>query len=126
MTGLIHKSFSKGVKSHLNLDPLSNTILRVCGYLHIHVLFNNYITLEDELLMYSPLPIVNSSRSKIGTTNISKQTCRWFDHCHVGETDITLDGSASRMLLSYRLCLWKNKVYMHLIPRFYFCVVIGC
>ena len=50
--GSIFRSFSKGVKSRLNLDSLSNTTLRGCGYLHIHVLLNIWLTLADDLYMY--------------------------------------------------------------------------
>ena len=45
------KPFRKGVKSRLNLDPLSNTTFRGHGYLHIHVLLNIRLTLEDDLSM---------------------------------------------------------------------------
>ena len=37
------KSYSKGVKSRLNSDPLSNTTLHGCGYLHSHVLLNSWL-----------------------------------------------------------------------------------
>ena len=51
-TGLLLRYFIKGLKSRLNPDPLSNTTL--CGrrYLHIYVVFNRCITLEDYLSLY--------------------------------------------------------------------------
>ena len=69
-TGLILKSFSKGVNYFLNSEPLSNTDLRGCGYLYSHVLLNKWLTLEDYLYMYSSLPPVTSSRSNIGISKI--------------------------------------------------------
>ena len=70
-TGLISKSFSKGVKSRLNSEPLSNTTLCGRGYLHSHVLLNSWITLADDLSMYSSLPSATPSRSNVGILNLS-------------------------------------------------------
>ena len=72
-TGLISKSFRKGVKSSLNSDPLSNTTL--CGrrYMHKHVLLNRWLTLVDNLSMYPSLPDVTPSRSNVGILKISNQ-----------------------------------------------------
>ena len=72
-TDLMSNSFSKGVKSRLNSDPLPNTTFRGCGYLHSHVLLNIWITLADYLSMYSSLPAVASSRSNIGISTTSNQ-----------------------------------------------------
>ena len=71
--GLIQKKISKGLKSHLNLDPLSNTTLRVCGYLLSYVLLNNWLTLANDLSIYSELPHVISSRSNVSTLTILNQ-----------------------------------------------------
>ena len=70
---LISKSFSKGVKSHLNSDPLSNTTLRGRGYLHSHVLLKTWITLADDLSTHSSLSSATSSRSNVGIPMISSQ-----------------------------------------------------
>ena len=72
-TGLISKSFSKGVKSRLNSDLLSNTTWRGRGYMHRHVLLNNWLTLADDLSVYSLLPVIFSSRSYVGISTISNQ-----------------------------------------------------
>ena len=72
-TGLISKSFIKGVRSRLNLDPLSNSTWRGCGYLHIHVLLNRWITLADDLYIYSSLTVVSSSRLKVSISKITNQ-----------------------------------------------------
>ena len=72
-TGLISNYFSKGVKSCLNSDPLSNTTLRGREYLHSHVLLIISITQEDDLSMYSSLPAVTSSWSNVGILKISNQ-----------------------------------------------------
>ena len=73
-TGLISKSFSKGVKYRLNSDPLSNTTL--CGhrYLHIHMFLKTWITLTYYLSMYYSLPSATSSRSNVGISTILNQT----------------------------------------------------
>ena len=65
--GLISKSFIKGLKYGLNPDPLSRTTLCGCRYLHIRAFLNNWLTLADDLSMYSSLPAVTSSRSNVGT-----------------------------------------------------------
>ena len=52
-TGLISKAFSKVVKYPLNSYTLSNKTLCGRGYLLIHVLLNNWLTLSDYLSMYS-------------------------------------------------------------------------
>ena len=72
-TGLIYKYFSKGVKSHLNSDPLSNTTLIARGYLHRNVLSNNWLTTEYYLSMYSSFIPVTSSRLNVGTSTILNQ-----------------------------------------------------
>ena len=71
--GLISKPFIKGVKSHLNSDPLSNTTLCERGDLHIHELFKNWLTLEDGLSMYSSLPAVTSLMLNVSISMISNQ-----------------------------------------------------
>ena len=47
------------------------------------------------------------------------------DPCYSGETNITLNGSTSQLLLSYKLFICTYQVYMHRIPRIYFCDVLG-
>ena len=59
------------MKSRLNSDPLSKTTYCGCGYLLIHVLLNNWLTMADDLLIYSPLPPVTSSWSYVSTLMIS-------------------------------------------------------
>ena len=44
-----------------------------CRYLNIHVLLNHWLTLLDDLPMYSPLPPVDSLRSNIVPSTISNQ-----------------------------------------------------
>ena len=73
MTGIILNFFSKGVKYYLNSEPLWNTNFCGCGYLHSHVLLNIWLTLEDDLSMYSSLPSASSSRSNIDILKISNQ-----------------------------------------------------
>ena len=46
-TGLISKYFSKGVKYCLNSDMLSSKNVFGRGYLHRHLLLNNWLNLED-------------------------------------------------------------------------------
>ena len=50
--GVIEKSFNKGVKYCLNLEPFSNTNSCGSGYLHNYVPLNIWITLTDYLSMY--------------------------------------------------------------------------
>ena len=63
-TGYIYKYFIKGSKSCLNSYPLSNTNFRGCGYLNIHLLLNNLLTLADDLSIYSSFPHMDSYSSK--------------------------------------------------------------
>ena len=72
-TGFISESFIKGVKSHLNSDPLSNTTLHGLGYLLRHVLLNNWLTQADDLSTYSPLLPITSLKSYVGISTISNQ-----------------------------------------------------
>ena len=69
--GFISKSFSKGLKSCLNSNPLSNTTLRGSGYLIIHLLLNNWLTLQNDSSMHSSLPPVTSSMLYVGIPEIS-------------------------------------------------------
>ena len=69
--GLIPKNFRKGVKYSLNSDLFLNTTLRGCGYLHRNVLLNIWLTLSDDLSIYSLLPAVTSLRSNVGISTIS-------------------------------------------------------
>ena len=52
-TDFIENSFSKGVKPHLNSDPLSENSLFLHGYMRSHVFLNIRLTLGDYLSMYS-------------------------------------------------------------------------
>ena len=115
-TDLISKSFSKAVNSSLNCDPLSKTNLRVHGYLIIHLLLNNCLTLADDLSMYSSLLPITTLRSYVSLLNISNLPI--VDHCDAGETNITLNDSTSCLMLSYILAIWTYQVRMHQIPRF--------
>ena len=72
-TGLIPKYFSKVLKSCSNSYMLSNTTLRRCGYLIIHVMLNSWLSLADDLSIYSSLPPLTSLRSYVGTQAISNQ-----------------------------------------------------
>ena len=72
-TGLISNSVRKGLESCLNSDPFSNTAWRSLGYLHNHVLLNNWITLSDGLSVYSLLLAVYSPRSYVGISTILNQ-----------------------------------------------------
>ena len=58
-TGLISKSFKSGTKPLLNYELLYKTTLRGLKYWYIHVLLNNWLILEDVLLMYFVLPSWN-------------------------------------------------------------------
>ena len=69
----VSKSFSKGVKFHLNSDPFSITTFCRRGYLHSYVSLNNWITLLDDLSMYLSLAPVTSLRSYVGISTISNQ-----------------------------------------------------
>ena len=71
--GLISKSFSKGMKSRLKSDTLSNMTLRRRGYLISHVLLKNWLTTADELSIYSSLPSVTLLISYVFTLTISNQ-----------------------------------------------------
>ena len=114
--GLIYKSFIKVVTSHLEPDPFSNTTFCWRRYLCSPVLFNNWLTLADNLSIYSSLPSVTSYMSNVVTS--AKPTRRGVNHCHSGETIITLDSSTARMLLYYITYIWTYQVYMYHIPRF--------
>ena len=59
MTGLILKYFSKGFRSRLNSNPLSNTTWHASDYLRIHVFLNSWLTLADDLYVYLSLLIVS-------------------------------------------------------------------
>ena len=72
-TGFISKSFIKGVKYHLNSDPLSNMTLHGRGYLLRRVLLNNWLTLADDLSTYSPLLPITSLKLYVGISKISNQ-----------------------------------------------------
>ena len=50
-TGLISNSFKSGMKSLMTFEPLLKTTLLGLGYWDSHVLLNNWIILEDVLLM---------------------------------------------------------------------------
>ena len=71
--GLMYRSFQKLVKSCLKSDMLSNTALRGHEFLLSHILFNNWLTLVDDLSIYSPLLYVASLKSNVGTLMISNQ-----------------------------------------------------
>ena len=71
--GVMEKSFNKGVKYHLNLEPLSKMTSCGCGYLYKNVLLNIWITLADNLSTYSLFPLATSSRSNQGTLTILNQ-----------------------------------------------------
>ena len=88
--GLILESFSKRVKYHLNSDMLSNTTLRGCGYMHSPLLLNIWLTLADDLSIYSSLPAFTSSRSNVG-----------INHLHTDQTSILYNDIAAWLLLYY-------------------------
>ena len=69
--GVMEKSFRKGVKYLLNLEPLPNTTFYGSRYLHNHVLLNIWINLADDFSMYSIFTFNTSSRLKQGTLTIS-------------------------------------------------------
>ena len=115
-TGLISKCFSKVVKHILNSDPLPNTTLRGHGFLLSHVVLNNWLTLADDLSMYSSLPPITSSKSVCWYINDFEPTHFRVNYRHSGETNITCNDSAAWMMLSYRLTIWSYQVHMHQIP----------
>ena len=49
-----------------------------------------------------------------------KPTRDGFDHRHAYQTNIIINDSATRMLLSYGLTIWTYQVHMYHIPRFQF------
>ena len=118
------KSYIKGVKSRLNSDMLSNTTWSGRGYLHSHMLLNNWLTLEDYLSMYSSLLIDTSSRSNVGISTNLKLACGRVNHCHAGQASILSNDGSAWLLLSYILAICTYQVYMHCIPRFQFCGIL--
>ena len=50
--------------------------------------------------------------------------CGGVNNLHSGQTETITNDSATWMLLYYRLALWIYQVYMHQIPRFYFCNIL--
>ena len=117
-TGLISKSFSKEMKSCLNSDPLSNKTLRGRGYLHSHVLLNNWLTLADDLYMYSWLPAVTSSRSNVGISKVSNQPVAWSIIATQFKLKFVSNDSATWLMFSYRLAIWTYQVLVRQIPWF--------
>ena len=49
--------------------------------------------------------------------NYLETACGGVDHCHAGKTNIIINDSTARLLLSYRLTICNYQVYMYLIPR---------
>ena len=70
---IMDNSFNKGVMYCLKLEPWSKTNYHGHGYLHNHVWLNTWISLADNLSIYSLFLLVTSPRSNQKTSTISNQ-----------------------------------------------------
>ena len=109
-TVLISKFFSKGEKYPLNSDTLPNMNFCGLGYLHRHVLLNNWLTLSYYLInsfIITAHYLIEVNRRHF---RYFKPPCCSFNHFYSSETNIILDGMAARLMLSFVLYKWTYQV----------------
>ena len=92
--------------------------MTLCGreYLLIHLLLNNWLTLSDDLSMYSSLRYLIEVKHH-NFCDLKPTRSRVDHHC-AGDTNIIPNTSATRIILSYILTMHNCQVHMHHTPRF--------
>ena len=79
----------------LNSDPLSNMTLRGCGYLHSHVLLNNWLTLADNFIYVFIITcryLIEVERRYLSDL---EQACGGVNHRRTSQTIIILNDSSA-------------------------------
>ena len=99
--GVMAKSFNKGLRYHLNSEPLAKMTLYGRGYLYSNVLLNIWITLAENLSTYSLFSLATSSISNQGTWKNFEPACGRINHCNAGKNQIFSDNCATWMIFYY-------------------------
>ena len=113
------------MNSHLYSDILLNTTFCGWGYLHSHMLLNKWITFEDNLSIYLPLQTHDLIYVKGQDFDNLEASHSNSNNHYVGNTNIILYGSATYLILSYRLSIWNYQACINCIPWIYLCNVLG-